>query len=61
MTERIGDIVATVIGLIFALFIGIILMWALYPTNPFLAVVGVILVIAMVISAMVGIFRGKSS
>jgi hypothetical protein len=51
------DDVIGVIGAIFALAIGVILMQALYPVNPFMAIVGIILLLVVAIVVVIGFAR----
>jgi uncharacterized membrane protein len=59
MSSGIGEIIVGAIGVIFAVIIGIILMQALYPINPFMAIVGVILLILVGVVVIFGAVRGK--
>lgn len=55
-----GGIVDAVIGVVVSLLIiavGVIIVWALYPINPFMALVGVALLIILAIAVVVGFIR----
>jgi hypothetical protein len=55
-----SGIVDAVIGIVVSLLIiavGVIIMWALYPINPFMAFVGVALLIILAIALIVGFVR----
>jgi hypothetical protein len=55
-----SGIVDAVIGIVVSLLIiavGVIIVWALYPINPFIALVGVALLIILAIAVVVGFIR----
>lgn len=54
------EAVVAVIGAIFAVAVGVIIMTALYPVNPFMAIVGIILLIVVALSVIVGFARSQS-
>jgi hypothetical protein len=53
------DAVIGIVASIFIIAIGVILMTALYPISPFMAVLGVLLLVAMAIALVVGFIRSQ--
>jgi hypothetical protein len=52
-----ADAVLGVVMSIIFIAVGIIIIWALYPINPFIAVVGVVLLIILAIAVVLGFIR----
>lgn len=54
------EAVIAVVGAIFAVAVGVILMTALYPINQFMAIVGIILLLVVAVSIVVGFVKSQS-
>jgi len=57
-----GGIVDAVIGVVVSILIitvGVVIVWALYPINPFMAIVSVALLIILAIAIVVGFIRNQ--
>jgi predicted tellurium resistance membrane protein TerC len=58
-----GDLPRTVLGIVLSIIIivvGVIILSALYTLNPFIAVVGIILLIVIAISIVIGFIRSQT-
>jgi len=52
-------VVLGIVGAIFIIAIGVIIMTALYPINAFIAIVGIILLLVVAIVVVVGFVRSQ--
>lgn len=58
-----SGIIEAVIGVVISLVlvvIGGIIIWALYPINPFMAIVGILLLVVVAIAIVVGFVKSNS-
>jgi len=53
------EVVLGIVGAIFIIAIGVIIMTALYPINAFIAIVGIILLLVVAIVVVVGFVRSQ--
>ena len=59
MSEIIGAIIGLVVAIIVVI-VGAIVLWALMPINPFLAIVGIILLVAVAITLVIGFIKQQT-
>lgn len=59
MSGIIEAVIGVVISLIFIV-IGGAIIWVLYPINPFMAIVGIVLLLALAVAIVIGFVRSNT-